>query len=127
MKKFRTYKKYSLVYSLEKNDIGYNVSIQKCGENGTEISSYIVNGIEKELKALLCRLWSCGVTPMSLVYILEDEGYIPHDAVENDDGALKASDRIVRRNCPCAGTALKFAIENTGADKPLAAIGGKSE
>ena len=110
MKKFRTYKKHSLVYSLERENGTFRLSIEKSSREGNECSSYLVNGEEKDLKALLCRLWSCGVTPMSLVYILEDEGYIPQET-DSEDGTSVKKTLIVRRKRPFVGDAIKNAIE----------------
>ncbi len=110
MKKFRTYKKHSLVYSLERENGTFRLSIEKSSREGNECSSYLVNGEEKDLKALLCRLWSCGVTPMSLVYILEDEGYIPQET-DSEDGTSVKKTLIVRRKHPFVGDAIKNAIE----------------
>lgn len=122
MKKFRTYKKYSLVYSLDKEEGVYRISIEKSTETGIEQSCYYVNGVEKELKALLCRLWSCGVTPMSLVYILEDEGYIPQTLLCDDDA--KNNSGIVRRNFSCKGEVLKSVLTQSDNDtKSFAAVG----
>lgn len=124
MKKFRTYKKYTVIYQLEKEDMAYRISIEKDGVNGYESSSYVVNGKEKDLKALLCRLWACGVTPMSLVYILEDEGYIPCGAEEESE--IK-SNKIVKRKHACVGKTIEGLSENENADKTLVAVGGKGE
>ncbi len=96
MKKFRTYKNYTLVYDLEREQNGFVFSIEKNSASGVEKSSYMVFGAESELKGLLCRLWRCGVTPMSLVYILEDEGYLPKP-VENEKSEMKPMVHIVRR------------------------------
>lgn len=96
MKKFRTYKNYTLVYDLEREQNGFVFSIEKNSASGIEKSSYMVFGAESELKGLLCRLWRCGVTPMSLVYILEDEGYLPKP-VENEKSEMKPMVHIVRR------------------------------
>lgn len=79
MKKFRTYKNYTLIYDLEREKGGFVISVEKSGLSGAEKSTYVVHGEECELKSLVCRLWRCGVTPMSLVYILEDEGYLPKE------------------------------------------------
>lgn len=113
MKKFRTYKKHSLVYSLEREGLSFRLTIEKNGAEGVENSSYLVNGQEKELKALLCRLWSCGVTPMSLVYILEDEGYIPQ-SVENDDELVVKAPCLSRRKKAFVGETLKNVIHGKG-------------
>ncbi len=123
MKKIRTYKKYTVVYELEKEGAAFRIAIEKNGLNGFENSSYVVNGEEKELKALLCRLWACGVTPMSLVYILEDEGYIP-SSVDNDEVLIK-TDKIVKRKQACLGENLKMQ-EKEGDDKCLIAVGGQN-
>lgn len=127
MKKFRTYKKYSLVYSLERKENAFNISIEKNSTSGVESSSYLVNGIEKDLKALLCRLWSCGVTPMSLVYILEDEGYIPQTVLSADEVETKKPVHIVRRKRPYTGKALHSVFEINNDTKPFATIGGDGE
>lgn len=96
MKKIRTYKNYTLLYDLQKDEGGYILSIEKSGSSGTEKSAYFVSGPECELKELLCRLWRCGVTPMSLVYILEDEGYLPK-LVEPEETEKKPPVHIARR------------------------------
>ncbi len=91
MKKFRTYKNYTVVYDLERDGFGFIISIEKSGTAGIEKSSYFVHGKECEIKSLVCRLWRSGVTPMSLVYILEDEGYLPKPVSESDnvEGSLQ--------------------------------------
>jgi len=127
MKKFRTYKKYSLVYGLEGRNGVYNISIEKSNSSGVESCSYTVNGTERELKALVCRLWSCGVTPMSLVYILEDEGYIPSEALPVKELNPKSISPIVHRRCSCAGKALKTVLENNSDDKIVATLGSGEE
>jgi len=121
MTKFRTYKKYSLVYNLENNGAAYVISIEKSNANGVERSAYTVHGSEAELKSLLCRLWRCGVTPLSLVYILEDEGYIIKDK-DNDsaEGQIK-NGQIVRRQCPYVGKAFSLLAKSENKSKALAA------
>jgi len=109
MKKFRTYKKHSLVYTLEKEGLSFRLTIEKSSSDGVENSSYLVNGQEKELKALLCRLWSCGVTPMSLVYILEDEGYIPQSADNEQELSIKTP-CLSRRKHAFVGDTFKSVI-----------------
>ncbi|MBQ4647626.1 MAG: hypothetical protein IJB76_00505 [Clostridia bacterium] len=83
MTKIRTYKKFTLVYNLEETDGKYLISIIKDGGGSEERSSYTVWGDERELKALLCRMWGCSVTPMSLKYILQDEGFLPQEVEES--------------------------------------------
>lgn len=92
MKKIRTYKNYTLIYELEKEEGEYVISVEKFCASGGEKSTYVVSGTECDLKSLVCRMWRCGVTPMSLVYILEDEGYLPKEVV------LKATDKALAIN-----------------------------
>ncbi len=82
MTKVRTFKKFTLIYNMEKKTNGYTVTITKESSDGTETSAYTVWGDEIELKALLCRMWGCSVTPMSLRYILQDEGFLPQTIEE---------------------------------------------
>ncbi len=109
MKKIRTFKKFTLVYSLEKTAQGFYVTISKDDRNGSEVSSYTVNGDEKELKALLCRMWGCSVTPMSLRYILQDEGFLP---LPMEEDTIKRIPAVITKRQP---------IKNV-ADKELATI-----
>ena len=83
MTKIRTYKKFTLIYNLEQNDGKFLISIIKDSGESEESSSYTVWGDERELKALLCRMWGCSVTPMSLKYILQDEGFLPQEVDES--------------------------------------------
>lgn len=127
MKKFRTYKKYSLVYSLDGNNGAYNISIEKTSQTGVESCSYTVNGAERDLKALVCRLWSCGVTPMSLVYILEDEGYIPAEALKFEDLKPICNSHVMRRNSSYTGKTLKAVVEKERSIKDIAVVGSGDE
>ncbi|MBE6677954.1 MAG: hypothetical protein E7597_04080 [Ruminococcaceae bacterium] len=95
MTKIRTFKKFTLIYNMEKNADGYTVSIMKESVDGTETSAYTVWGDETELKALLCRMWGCSVTPMSLRYILQDEGFLPQ--IIEDDSIKRIPAAIVKR------------------------------
>ncbi len=83
MIKIRTYRNFTLTYRLEPDGNGFAISITKDSSEGCEDSTYKVSGDERELKALVCRMWSCSVTPMSLRYILQDEGYLPQAIAEN--------------------------------------------
>ncbi len=96
MTRIRTYKNYTLLYDAHREDGGYLFSIEKSGNSGIEKSTYFVHGSEHEFNDLLFRLWRSGVTPMSLVYILEDEGYIPRE-VDNETGEIKPLVHIVKR------------------------------
>lgn len=101
MKKFRTYKHHVLIYDLQRDGNGYVISIEKSCCEGTEKSSYLVFASECELVQLTLRMWRSGVTPMSLVYILEDEGYLPilyDDAIEENICTVKKNGRIIKRD-----------------------------
>lgn len=101
MKKFRTYKHYVLIYDLQRDGNGHVLSIEKSCSEGTEKSSYLIFADECELVQLTLRLWRSGVTPMSLVYILEDEGYLPIKYGDNIGEAFTGnykSDYIVKRD-----------------------------
>lgn len=95
MTKIRTFKKFTLFYNIEINDKGYTISITKESAEGREHSAFNVWGEERELKALLCRMWSCSVTPMSLRYILQDEGFLPQPVEE--DKLIHISASITKR------------------------------
>lgn len=100
MKRIRTYKHHVLLYDLEKEGSGYILSIEKSCSDGVERSAYLLYASKCELTQLMLRLWRSGVTPMSLVYVLEDEGYLP---IKYDDiGEAFTEDRdnlyIVKRD-----------------------------
>lgn len=120
MTKFRTYKKYSLVYNLANNGGTYVISIEKSNANGVEKCSYTVHGNESELKALLCRLWRCGVTPLSLQYILEDEGYITKECSDDNIAPKNKNSQIVRRKFPYVGKAFAVLSKDEKGTKVLA-------
>lgn len=101
MKKFRTYKHHVLIYDLQKEGNGYVLSIEKSCSEGTEKSSYLIFANEYELVQLTLRLWRSGVTPMSLVYILEDEGYLPiqyDDTADESVSVVKKNAQIIKRD-----------------------------
>lgn len=113
MIKIRTFKKFTLTYSLERFEEGYVVSIMKDSPEGREISTYTVWGDEIELKALLCRMWGCSVTPISLRYILQDEGFLPQ-LVEEEN--IKHVPAVITKRQP---------ITNIANEKLVLALTGK--
>lgn len=102
MKKFRTYKHHVLIYDLQRDGNGFVLSIEKSCSEGTEKSSYLIFASECEMVQLTLRLWRSGVTPMSLVYILEDEGYLPirydEETIEENICAVKKNAQIIKRD-----------------------------
>lgn len=80
------------------------MSITKSDEAGSENSAFIVCGDEMELKALLCRMWGCSVTPMSLRYILQDEGFLPQPI---EDDSVTHIPAIITKRKPIKSVASK--------------------
>lgn len=96
MIKIRTYKRFTLTYELTAENNAYLISITRSESDGTERSSFYVHGDERELKALLCRMWGCSVTPLSLKYILQDEGFLPI-AIETRERPIVIQPTIKKR------------------------------
>jgi len=60
---------------MEKKGDSFVVSIIKNGRDGEEKSAFTISATENAAAALFKKLKRCGVTPMSLVYIIEDDGF----------------------------------------------------
>ncbi len=65
--------RYKLMYSLEKNENGYLLIVEKICNTEKSSVKFLIEESYERCEVLLKKLWSCKVTPMSIEYILEDE------------------------------------------------------
>lgn len=67
--------KYKILYMLEKCQDGYVLCVEKTTPNEKERVSFFINSSQSDCDELVRKLWACKVTPMSVEYILIDEGF----------------------------------------------------